>query len=429
MGNLGQTLPFGWSQTMKKLFRVIAAIIRESLWVAIAIACVFGGIMGYRYLGDNREVVELAAVERPVALVETALIEPFNMPLPVRAEGFVQPYRQISLSTSTGGRIADLHPAVISLGEFSAGDILVQLDDSAERAVLLQTEANMAATQARLDLVLSQLDRTTSLRERGVASQQALDQLLSQEAELTASLNSLRAARQSAEIALDNKRVIAPFDGAVLSKDQEVGSVVGSGQSIAEIYTQDRMEVLIPVREADAALIPGLFQDGAAKARVTVQFAGQVYEWDASVARVDPALDRRTRTLSVSVALDNIHQPRLLNDQALANGTPPALINAFAKVEIDGITQPDTYAIPSTALRSGNQIWVFDPAQDDLGSLLALEARPLHVDGETTYVSVKGWPEGKRLISTSLAAASPGMQLRDISNVQMAGATSPAVSE
>lgn len=414
---------------MKKLFRVVAAIIRESLWVAIAVACVFGGVLGFRYLGDNREVVELAPVERPIALVETADIDLFDRPLPVRADGFVQPYRQVSLSTPLGGRIADLHPAVVSLGEFSEGDVLVQLDDSAERAVLLQTEANIAATQARLDLVLSQLDRTTSLRERGVASQQALDQLLSQEAELTASLNSLRAARQSAQISLDNKRVIAPFDGAVLSKTQEVGSVVGGGQSIAEIYTQDRMEVLIPVREADAALIPGLFQDGTAKARVTVQFAGQIYEWDASVARVDPALDSRTRTLSVSIALQDIDQPRLLNDQALATGTPPALINAFAKVEIEGITQPNLYAIPSTALRSGNTIWVFDPDQGDRGALESINARPLHVDGETTYVSVEYWPDGTRLITTSLTAATIGMPLRDISDVQMATATSTVGSE
>lgn len=407
---------------MKKLLRASGIFLRESAWVAIAIALVYGGFLGFRYLGENREVVEIAPVERPIALVETIEVAPFDKPLPVRAEGFVRPYRQVSLSAQSGGRVADLHPAVISLGSFSAGDVLVQLDDSSERAALSQTEANLAATQARLDLTISQLERTKSLRERGVASQQALDQLMSQEAELSASLNSLRAARDAARIAVENKRIVAPFDGAVLAKLQEVGAVVGAGQSIAEIYTKDRMEVVIPVHEAEAALIPGLFQDGAAKARVSVAFAGQVFEWDAHVTRVDPSLDQRTRTLRVSVGLDDIENPRLLNPKAMITGAIPALINAYAKVEIDGIQQPDIYAVPSTAIRSGNRIWVFNPTEKDKGNLLEVAVQPAHVDGETTYVEVLGWPKGTRLIRTSISAPAPGMELRDISVETMARA-------
>lgn len=400
---------------MKKLLRFFLTFLRETTWVAIAIACVYGGYLGFQYLGDNREVVEIEPVERPIALVETVTVAPFTQPLPVRSEGFISPYRQISLSAQGGGRISELHSAILNLGTFSEGDVLVQLDDSTERALLSQTEANVQATQARLDLVLAQLKRTEELRSRGVASQQALDQLLSQEAELLASLNSLRAAQQSAAIAVANKRVIAPFDGAVLQKSQEVGSVVGSGQSIAEIYTNDRMEVVIPVREAEAALIPGLFGEGTANARVSVEFAGQIYQWPAHVTRVDPALDPRTRTLSVSVGLDNIDAPTLLNPNALASGNLPALINAFAKVEIDGIRQNDTYAIPSTAVRSGNQIWVFETREEDRGTLLPVNVRPTHVDGEITYVVVENWPTDTRLIRTSLSAPTPGMPLRDIS--------------
>lgn len=401
-------------EPMKKLLRFFLTFLRETTWVAIALVCLYGGYLGFQYLGDNREVVEIAPVERPIALVETISVEPFDGPLPVRAEGFISPFRQISLSAQGGGRISELHPAILNLGTFVEGDILVQLDDSAEQALLSQTAANVDATQARLDLVLAQLQRTEELRTRGVASQQALDQLLSQEAELIASLNSLRAAQQSAMVAVQNKRVVAPFDGAVLEKLQEVGSVVGSGQSIAEIYTNDRMEVVIPVREAEAALIPGLFGEGTAQARVSVEFAGQIYQWPAHVTRVDPALDPRTRTLSVSVGLDNIDAPELLNPNALASGNLPALINAFAKVEIDGIRQNNTYAIPSTSVRSGNQIWVFDSTEEDRGMLMPIDVRPTHVDGEITYVVVQDWPANTRLIRTSLSAPTPGMVLRDI---------------
>ena len=400
---------------MKKLYRFMLVFVREAVWIAVAIACVYGGYRGYQYLGENREIVEIQPIERPVALVETMEVALFEKPLPVRSEGFVSPYRQVSVSAQSGGRISNLHPSVINLGTFSEGEVLVQLDDRSERALLNQTAANVEATQARLILVDAQLSRTKELQSRGFASQQALDQLLSQKAELSASLTSLMAAQESASIAVKSKQIVAPFSEAVLEKLQEVGSVVASGQSIAEIYTHNQMEVVIPVREAEAALIPGMFEGGTAKAKVNVGFAGQTYQWNAHVSRVDPALDPRTRTLSVSIGLDNIGKPIPLNPNSTSFGTIPALINAFAKVQIDGIEKTHTYAIPSTAIRSGNKIWLFEVAEQDRGKLRSIDVRPTHFDGETTYVVVDNWPSNTRLILTTLAAPTPGMPLRDLS--------------
>ena len=399
---------------MKKLYQFMLVFIREAAWIAVAIACVYGGYRGYQYLGENRQIVEIQPIERPVALVETMEVAVFDKPLPVRSEGFVSPYRQVSVSAQSGGRISNLHPSIINLGTFLEGEVLVQLDDGAERALLNQTAANVQATQARLSLVEAQLRRTEELQSRGFASQQALDQLLSQKAELSASLNSLMAAQKSASIAVESKQIIAPFSGAVLEKLQEVGSVVASGQSIAEIYTNNQMEVVIPVREAEAALIPGMFERSTAKARVNVGFAGQIYQWSAHVSRVDPALDPRTRTLSVSIGLDDVGKPAQLNPNSTSFGNMPALINAFAKVQIDGIEQENTYAIPSTAIRSGNKIWVFEVVEQDRGKLLSVDVRPIHFDGETTYVVVDNWPTRTRLILTSLSAPVPGMPLRDL---------------
>ena len=404
---------------MKKLIRSLFILSREGLWIAIAGAAIYGGYLGFQYLGENRENVEIAPIERPLALVETVEVEPFEQPLPIRAEGFIRPNRQVSLSAQTGGRISELHPAILDLGSFAKGDVLVQLDDSTERALLYQTDANVQATQARLDLVLIQVKRTEELLARGVATQQTLDQFNSQKSELEASLNALSAGRRSAAIAVANKQIIAPFDGSVSEKLLEVGSVVGNGQSIAEIYTDHRMDVVIPVREAEAALIPELFNEDQAKAHVSVDFADQTYVWTAHVTGVDPSLDSRTRTLSVTVSLDDLDMPILKKPSLIASGSPPALINAFSKVEIAGAQLNNVYAIPSTSLRNGNQIWVFDPTDGDLGQLTPIDVQPVHVDGETTFAVVENWPTGTRLISTSLAAVSDGMILRDISKPDM----------
>ena len=399
---------------MKKIIGYLGVGLRELFWIAVAVAVVFGGITGFRYLGENREVIEPTVVERPTTLVETAEIFLIDSPLPIRGEGFMQPHRSANLASQVGGQVIELHPAITERGAFKQGEVLVRLDDSAERATLTQTQANIDGTRARLDLNQILLERTEKLRSSGSASQASLDQVRSTQQESSASLNSLIAAQNVAEVSLGRKIVAAPFDGAVLSKNLDIGSVVNGGQAIAEIFTEDRMEIDVPVREADAALIPGLFEGASPSATVSVRFAGQSFEWDAEVTRVAPTLDQRTRTLTVTVELIDITGARATGSSILASGAPPALINSFANVVIEG-PQPDaTYAVPSTALRGGSELWLLTPSEGDGGTLKIVPATLVHVDNETSYVTSASIPKNARLITTALSTPQEGMKLRDV---------------
>jgi RND family efflux transporter MFP subunit len=404
---------------MREPLKLIGRGLREVGWIAIAVAVVVGGFQGFQLLGDRRTVVEPEPFERPLTLVETAALSPITGPLPVRGDGFVTPYRSVQLSALSGGRIVELHPAVIDQqGTFSEGDVLVRLDDSAERASLKQIAADISATEARLDLNAIELQRTQSLRDRGAVSQASLDQFTAENTELLANLEGFRAARVLGEIALDNRVVRAPFDGAVLTKLAEVGSVVGVGQSIAEIYTSGQLDVDVAIREADAALIPGLFAGDQAPATVTVRFAGRDVLWDATVIRVAPDLDPETRTVLITVELVDPTAGRAGDMAELASGAPPALINSFARVVVSGAQPERTYAIPSTALRGGDAVWVL---QD--GKLAILPASLVHVDGETTYARIESVPDGARLILTDLTSPVAAMDLRDVADLSAATVT------
>ena len=398
----------------KNILGYISVGLREVFWVAIACIIIFGGIKGFKFLDENRETVEVTQVERPIALVETIKLVTIDMPLPIRGEGFIKPFRTANLASQVGGQVIDLHPAITERSGFKKGNVLVRLDDSAERASLTQTIANIEGTQARLSLNKILLKRTESLRASGTTSQASLDQVRSQKAELDASLNSLHAAKKSAEVALSRKVVNAPFDGSVLSKSVEIGTVINGGQSIAEIFTQGRMEINVPIREEDAALIPGLFNDSKAPANVTVEFAGKTFFWAANVTRVSPNLDARTRTLTVTVELDGGGPIRAKGSEVLASGAPPALINTFAKVVIQGISPEATYSLPSTALRDGNKLWLFEKTNYEASILRIISAELIHVDGETSYVKVNSLPAQSRLITTALSSAQEGMKLRDV---------------
>ena len=392
---------------MRKVLKFIGAAIREIFWIAVAVAIIGGGYFGFQYLGENREIVEAEPAARPITLVETAPFSLVDGPLPIRGEGFVEPFRTVALSAPTGGRIVMLHPAVTNRGKFTAGDVLVEIDASTERAQIEQAKASISATEARLDLIATQLNRANSLLASNTISQAAVDDLLGQQEEVRANLEGQKAQLASAEIALENKIVRAPFDGAVQTKEAEIGNVVAGGSPIARIYTDDQMEVSVAIRESDAALIPGLFGGSPATAQVSIQFAGVAQEWRAEVVRVDPSLDPQTRTLTATVAL----RDRATTDAELPSGAPPALINAFAEVVIEGIQPESTYAIPSTALRNGAAVWILRE-----NGLVIHPAALVHVDGETSFVRLADLAENDRLILTSLAAPQPGKALRDIAD-------------
>ncbi|MGR3466565.1 MAG: hypothetical protein ACU0CI_01690, partial [Shimia sp.] len=69
---------------MRKLLRGLWIAIRELFWIGLAVAIVAGGVFGFRYLSENREVVEAAPIERPITLVETQPLTLHEGPLPIR---------------------------------------------------------------------------------------------------------------------------------------------------------------------------------------------------------------------------------------------------------------------------------------------------------------------------------------------------------
>ena len=143
---------------MRRFFRSVLTVVRETVWIGVAVACLFGGYKGFQYLRDNRTIVEVAPVERPVTLVETMELVEFDAPLPIRTQGFIQPNRVVQLSSPSGGRIAWLHPSIIELGLFEKGEVLVQFDATGCSAIHLISDAMVpysVSSAARSDAVMS----------------------------------------------------------------------------------------------------------------------------------------------------------------------------------------------------------------------------------------------------------------------------------
>lgn len=395
---------------MKKTLGIVRRGLTDLFWVALTGAVLFGGYTGFQALKANRSVVEVAPVDRPIGVVDTIAAEAWGAPLPVRAEGFVKPLRSVPLAPLSGGKISYLHPSIIEeRGRFSEGEVLVRLDDATERANLLQTEANISGARAQLTLERASLERIQTLFDRGAASAKALDEVKNRFADITARLDGLLAAKAATEVAIQNKVVRAPFDGAILSRTAEVGSVVGAGQAVATGFTDDHLVVDVNLSETEASLIPGLFEGAAAAAELRLTFAGRTYLADGRIKNVAPAFDPRTRTLATTIELADGGTLRAEKSAGSPSGIPPALINSFFRVEIAGLVAPDIYKVPTTAIHAGN-VWLL------VGDALRIvPATVVHVDGAHSFAEVQSVPSGARFVVSTIVAPVEGMPLRDLS--------------
>ena len=305
------------------MLKLLGTIAKNVFWVGLTGAVLAGGYFGFMTLRDNRATLEPVPVSPTATAVETRPLQPWNAPLPVRGEGFVSAERSVSLSTVAGGEIVYLHPSIAAEhGRFAKDDILVRIDDAAEQANLRKADADIAAAQSQLALDLSERERTQSLFDRGLTPQKTLDEIEARVAASEYRLEGLRASKAALEAAVAHKVIRAPFDGAILSKQVEMGAVVSPGQTLAEAFTDQSLTVVVNISEAEAALIPGLFDGANAGANVRIAFAGADYAVSGKATNVAPALDERTRTLAVTVALDGGERLRPVA------GSPPAFWRA-----------------------------------------------------------------------------------------------------
>lgn len=165
------------------------------------------------------------------------------------------------------------------------GEVLVELESSEARA-------NLAAARADLVEIRSQLERTEQLIKSRAVSQSQLDQQRAQ-------VQAARARVESAESALRDHTLRAPFDGRVGLRRVSVGSLVSPGDVITTIDDVQHMKLDFAVPESYLASIErGQQVTARSVAYPDIDFSGVVGSVD---TRIDPV----TRTVIVRASIAN----------------------------------------------------------------------------------------------------------------------------
>src|SRR5947207_187766 len=161
----------------------------------------------------------------PPTTVSSATVKEEDWAPTLSAVGSISAVQGAVVSSELGGVVSQI--AFKNGGTAKKGDLLLQLDASAEEALLRSAEAE------------AELGRQDLERSRGLASQKVVSK-----AELDAAeskFNRLNAVADQMRSNIRKKTIIAPFDGQLGIRQVNVGQMINSGQQVVQLTSLDSL--------------------------------------------------------------------------------------------------------------------------------------------------------------------------------------------
>ena len=357
-----------------------------------------------------------------VPFTQTDLVSAGSGPIPVYGSGTVRPSAEIGIAPQVGGKIDWVDPGFQSGGRVTAGQTIIRVEEVDYQYRVREAEANLATRRVALleeeekaEIARAQYE-LYSAGQGDADATSAANPLTLREPQLNAARAAVsrdEARLAEANLALSRTRVTAPFDGFVREESVDVGQIVAAGQTVGRLFASDAVEVVVPLSDSDAALIPGLWDLRAGDrvrrvaARVVAQYGDGSYAWEGYVDRGEVSLDKQTRTIDVIVRVPEPFTAGVPVDESGGVGDPPPLlVGKFVEVEINGHELDEYYRLPRAALQSGNEVWIV--SEGGVVSIVPVQVRQRTND----EVYVTGALEsGQVVITGGIRFATAGMRV------------------
>lgn len=428
------------------------------LTVMGTLACLVFGAAGMRLLMNMRTPPERQVTEVRGKLVRVLPVSLQDVSLTVSGFGTVRAKTEWSVVPEVSGTVTQLSPQLRAGLHVEKDELLFEIDPRPYRltiqriraqikqlqkeiAVLTQQRRNYQATldiaRENLTIAEEELRRDETLVRKGTISARDLDNrrqwrnefvnavqtamnnlaLIGPQIEKTeAAIGVSRAELADAELKLHKTRLIAPFDGQVVSNTLDLGEFVQAGQKVAVLYDTTAVEIPITVPLGDLQWLSTLSPEVLRRAHrdpvssashlplATVQWQSgrDGFTWQGRVVRWEAGLDRNTRTMTLVV---EVRDPW----QAFRPGQhPPLQPGMFCQVEIAAQTVANAAVIPRVALHGGQTVFL---AQD--GVLATRRVHVLRLLRDQAIITA-GLRPGDKVVVSPLTAPVVGMKLRPL---------------
>jgi membrane fusion protein (multidrug efflux system) len=285
--------------------------LRAYVFVILLLLLIFGSISGYLY--NKFSVLSSMDFTPPPVTIAAATARNAVWTTELETVGTIRAARGVELSAETSGEIIAI--SVKSGEQVQAGQPILTLNNSSQRANRSKQEANV------------KLARQLFERDARLIKQKSIPQ--SQYDRSKADLDGAIAQLAETDAQLDNKRIVAPFDGTTGIIKVKVGDYIESGTPITNLQDLSELEIDFSVPDRYApSLRPGL------KTAVhTAAFPDRVF--NATVSALDARVETGTRNLSARATLYD------------SEGLLPGM---FARLIIDLDQPTQVVTVPETAV-------------------------------------------------------------------------------
>lgn len=314
-------------------------------WLTIGLPAAGAVVLAVILLATGRSLGSAA----PVRLTPATMVSPIRSGAVMIASGYVVAQRKAAVASKGTGRLVYL--GAVEGDRVREGQVIARIEDADVRAQVAQAQANLALSRAELRDAERSLGRERMLLDSNFTSQAAYDAAESRFERVKAGIAVAQAMLQSAEVALENTIIRAPFDGTVLTKNADVGEVVAplaggafSKSAVVTIADLRSLQVEADVAESNLeAISPGQPVEIVLDAYPDARYPGYV-------SKIVPTADRAKATVQVKVAFRSYDSRVLPEMSAKVHFLPRP-----SRVAVD--TQP-VLVVPGTAVveRNGRNV-------------------------------------------------------------------------
>jgi membrane fusion protein (multidrug efflux system) len=287
---------------------------------AVALVAVASGVSFWA----GRQATPEAALSKSAAapgkgaalgvVIEAQKVAVVQLPQALTAVGSLRSDETVILRPEIAGRVSEI---LFKEGERVAkGQVLVQLDDSVQKADLEKARANLVLSK-------SKFERAVDLRQKGFLSSQAAD-----EAENNFKVSEADISLMEARVAKATIR--APFAGTIGLRQVSVGDYVKEGQDMVNLESLDPLKVDFRVPELALSQV---------KPAQTLQITLDALPdsaYDGRVYAINPLIDANGRSIVIRAQVPN-------RDGRLRPGM-------FARVRLFTSGERDTIVVPEESL-------------------------------------------------------------------------------
>ena len=258
--------------------------IQKKMYSVVAVVGIVGASTLAWWLQNPKVEVSASAPSgvRPTG-VEIGQVKKMTLRDDTEAVGTLRSSQNVMLRPEVAGRVLSLGFA--DGARVRAGQVLVQMDDTLQRAEVQQSLAQLSVAKANHK-------RNQELVAQNFLAQRALD-------ESSAALQVADAQFGLSCARLERMRLIAPFNGVVGIRNVNIGDYVKDGADLINLENIGSLYVDYRLPERFQAKV----QPGQTIEVKLDAFAGRLFK--AKVEAVDPLIDANGRSIGVRAVLDN----------------------------------------------------------------------------------------------------------------------------